>query len=257
MIALEGAEHLAILSSRIHLVWSLGQGGRLGVGNDPRYNKSRTFDPFPFPDLSEGQRAELSRLGEELDGHRKRQQAAHPKLTLTSMYNVLETLRSGEKIDGKDKEIYDQGLIGILRALHDQIDAAVADAYGWPRDLSDEDILYRLVDLNHERAREEATGHIRWLRPEYQNPSGALNTGKTTELDLDTASVAVATTPWPKTLPDQIAAVREALNGLGEASPTEIARQFKGAGEKRVLPLLESLVALGQADITETGKYAS
>lgn len=24
-------------------------GGWLGVGNDPRYSKSRTFDPFTFP----------------------------------------------------------------------------------------------------------------------------------------------------------------------------------------------------------------
>jgi hypothetical protein len=44
----------------------------------------------------------------------------------------------------------------------------VAQAYGWPEDLSDADILERLVALNHARAAEEATGHIRWLRPEYQ-----------------------------------------------------------------------------------------
>ena len=248
---------LSVVSSRIHEVWSLAICGWMGIGNDPRYNNSKVFDPFPFPDMADDQRSHLAKLGEELDAHRKRQQAAHPKLTLTQMYNVLEKLRAGEKIEGKDKEIYDQGLIGILRDLHDQIDAAVADAYGWPRDLSDEDILYRLVDLNHERAREEATGHIRWLRPEYQNPTGALTTGKTTEMDLGTTPVATATTPWPKALPDQIAAVREALTGLGEASPAEVARQFNGAGEKRVLPLLESLVALGQADITDKGKYAA
>jgi hypothetical protein len=45
---------------------------------------------------------------------------------VTQMYNVLEKLRAGGTIDGKDKDIYDQGLIGILRDLHDQIDAAVA-----------------------------------------------------------------------------------------------------------------------------------
>ena len=88
------------------------------------------------------------------------------------MYNVLEKLRAGERIEGKDKEIYDQGLVGILRDLHDQIDTAVADAYGWPADLSDDDILHRLVDLNRERAAEEARGHIRYLRPDYQNPQG-------------------------------------------------------------------------------------
>lgn len=256
IIASSEAFVLAYLSGRIHTTWSDATGGMQGVGNDPVYTHSRCFDPFPFPDLTDTQRTHLAQLGEDLDAHRKRQQAAHSKLTLTQMYNVLEKLRAGETIEGKDKEIYDQGLIGILRDLHDQIDDAVADAYGWPRDLSDEDILYRLVDLNHERAKEEAAGHIRWLRPDYQNPSGETKQGKTGDLDLGEAPVVVATTPWPKALPDQIAAVREALDGLGEASPAQVASQFKGAGEKRVLPLLESLVAIGQADVTDSGKYA-
>ena len=40
---------LGILSSRIHRIWSLAQGGRMGFGNDPRYNASLTFETFPFP----------------------------------------------------------------------------------------------------------------------------------------------------------------------------------------------------------------
>jgi hypothetical protein len=35
---------------------------------------------------------------------------------------------------------------------HRILDAAVADAYGWPADLSDEDILTRLLALNQEQA---------------------------------------------------------------------------------------------------------
>jgi len=46
------------------------------------------------------------------------------------MYTVLEKLRAGQRIEGRDREIYDQGLLGILRDLHDQIDRAVAQAYG-------------------------------------------------------------------------------------------------------------------------------
>lgn len=256
-IAIDDASSLAVLSNRTHVVWSLAAGGRLGVGNDPRYNKSRCFAPFPFPDLTDTQKTHLRALGEDLDAHRKRQQAAHPKLTLTNMYNVLEKLRAGEVIEGKDKEIYDQGLIGILRDLHDQIDAAVADAYGWPNDLSDEDILMRLVDLNKTRAAEEAAGHIRWLRPDYQNPTGAkVEKGKTTDMDLGVVAK-VEKAPWPKGLPDQIAAVREALVEMGEASPEQIARSFARARTTAVQPLLESLAALGQADKTEDGKYAA
>ncbi|WP_232404762.1 type IIL restriction-modification enzyme MmeI [Pseudophaeobacter flagellatus] len=258
MFALDETHFLSVLTCRIHGVWFEANAASLGgfVGNI-RYNKTRCFDPFPFPDLTDPQKKTLRALGEELDAHRKRQQAAHPKLTLTNMYNVLEKLRAGEAIEGKDKEIYDQGLIGILRDLHDQIDAAVADAYGWPVDLSDEEILMRLVDLNKERAAEEASGHIRWLRPDYQNPTGAkVEKGKTTDMDLGVVAK-VEKAAWPKGLPDQIAAVREALVEMGEASPEQIARRFARARTTAVQPLLESLAALGQADKTDDGKYAA
>lgn len=51
------------------------------------------------------------------------------------------------------------------------LDAAVIDAYGWPHDITDEQILENLVALNAERAEEERNGLIRWLRPEYQAPT--------------------------------------------------------------------------------------
>lgn len=255
--AFSDADLMAVMSSRAHLVWALAAGARLGVGNDPRYNNSLIFEPFPFPDLTDDQRTRLRALGEELDAHRKRQQAAHPKLTLTQMYNVLEKLRAGDTIEGKDREIYDQGLIGILKDLHDQIDAAVAEAYGWPKDLSDEDILFRLVALNKERAEEEARGHIRWLRPDYQNPEGR-QTAKGTQAELDVGPAAkVEKAPWPKTLPEQIAAVREALSEMGEATPEQIARRFVRARTTAVLPLLDSLAALGQAEQFEDGRFAA
>ena len=253
-IALADGSHLAVLSSRIHVVWSSAAGGRLGTV--PRYNKSRCFDPFPFPDQTESQKARLCELGEELDNHRKHQQETHPKLTLNQMYNVLEKLRSGKAIEGRDRKIYDQGLISILKDLLEQIDSAVAEAYGWPVDLSDEEILIRLVALNKERAEEEAAGQIRWLRPEYQNPEDKqAATRKTIEMDLGVAAK-VEKSPWPKTLPNQIAAVREALSELEEATPEQIARRFIRARVTVVQPLLESLTALGQAEKIEDGRYA-
>ncbi|WP_092778065.1 class I SAM-dependent DNA methyltransferase [Jannaschia pohangensis] len=256
-IGSDDAAMISILSSRVHVAWALTAGGRLGFGNDPRYNKSKCFDPFPFPDLTDPQRTRLRALGEELDAHRKAQQAQHPKLTLTQMYNVLEKLRAGETIEGKDRETYDQGLIGILRDIHDRIDAAVADAYGWPADLSDDDILHRLVDLNRERAAEEAQGHIRWLRPEYQNPAGTQAEAKGKTADMDLGPKAAADKPaFPKALPDQIAAVREALSDLGQATPEQVARQFKRGRAATVQPLLDSLTALGQAQVVDGGRYA-
>ncbi|WP_375573308.1 DNA methyltransferase [Seohaeicola saemankumensis] len=257
VLCLDHGEDFAVLSSKLHEIWSLSAGSWLGVGNDPVYAKSRCFDPFPFPDPTEAQKARLRSLGEQLDAHRKAQQATHPKLTLTAMYNVLEKLRAGERIEGKDKAVYDQGLIGILRDLHDQIDAAVAEAYGWPADLSDDDILHRLVDLNRERAAEEARGLIRWLRPAYQNRAGlaAITKGEQRAMDLGPKD-STAKTPWPKSLPEQIAAVRGALSELGTATPEQVARQFQRGQARSVQPLLESLTALGQARTIEGGRFA-
>lgn len=257
-IALNDAAALAVLSSRFHVVWALAAGGRLGYGNDPRYNKSRCFDPFPFPDASEAQKARLRALGEELDAHRKAQAAAHPRLTLTAVYNVLEKLRAGERIEGRDKETYDQGLVGILKNIHDRIDAEVAAAYGWPADLDDEAILTRLVELNRARAAEEAQGLVRWLRPDYQNPAGRAAAAKGRQVELDVGAVEGGSdkASWPKALPEQIAAVRAALSEVGEATPEQVARQFKRGPSPTVKLLLESLTALGQARIVEGGRFA-
>ena len=38
-----------LLSSRAHVIWALARGGRMGKGNDPRYNSLAAFEPFPFP----------------------------------------------------------------------------------------------------------------------------------------------------------------------------------------------------------------
>jgi hypothetical protein len=52
------------------------------------------------------------------------------------MYNVLEKLRAGEPLNGKEKAIHQQGLVSILRELDDDLDRAVFAAYGW-NDLAD------------------------------------------------------------------------------------------------------------------------
>ncbi|MDJ0919607.1 MAG: hypothetical protein QNI84_00640 [Henriciella sp.] len=258
VVALEEAWQLSVLSSRVHIAFALSRGNWQGVGNDPVYTHSTCFNPFPFPDLTNDQRTRLRVLGEELDAHRKRQQATHPKLTLTQMYNVLEKLRAGEAIGGKDREIYDQGLIGILKDLHDQIDAAVAEAYGWPVDLSDEDILFRLVALNKERAEEEARGHIRWLRPDYQNPTGETAMAKDTgKLDLAEVEVSTEIYEWPKAMPLQVAFVRNTLVDLGESDTETVARHFKRAPRKTVRDILESLTALGHVRQTGDDKFAA
>ncbi|MGH6927567.1 MAG: class I SAM-dependent DNA methyltransferase, partial [Dongiaceae bacterium] len=178
---LDDAFFLGVLSSHFHVVWALRAGGWLGVGNDPRYSKSRVFDPFPFPDPPETLKARIRATAEELDALRKQVQAAHPGLTLTQLYNVLEKLRADEKLDAREETIKTKGLVLILKELHEKIDALVAEAYGWPKNLSDDEILEKLVALNAERAAEEKRGLVRWLRPDYQRARAGVAPEQRTE----------------------------------------------------------------------------
>ena len=79
----------------------------------------------------------------------------------TPQYTALEALY---------KKYSDKGLILILKEHHEKLDRLVFEAYGWPDTLTEEQILEKLVALNHERAAEERRGHVRWLQPDYQIP---------------------------------------------------------------------------------------
>jgi hypothetical protein len=255
-IASSDAFHLGVLSSEIHVQWALAAGGRMGVGNDPRYNKTRCFDPFPFPVCSEAQKQNIRDLAERLDAHRKRQQQLHPWLTITEMYNVLEKLRATSELSEEERNIYESGLVGILRELHDELDRAVFAAYGWPHDLSTEQVLERVVALNAERRAEEASGLIRWLRPEYQAPNAVAVTPQLDGLvEVEPAVAARRKQPWPATLPDQVRAVKDSLRAVPQQNPAQIAAAFRPASRTRILEILETLTALGQTRHSE-GRYS-
>lgn len=264
VFGLDDAYSLGILSSQLHIEWALATGSRLGVGNDPRYNKSRCFDTFPFPDedtgLTPALRERIATLAEHIDAHRKQVLAArHQGLTLTGLYNVLAALRAGRALTAKEKTIHTQGLVGVLRELHDELDAAVLTAYGLSANADTDAVLHRLVALNAERAREEAQGHIRWLRPSFQNPQKSLAKQELVALDTPALEADLVeqkplskekqTKPWPATLPEQVRAVADVV----AASPVPLglealAAHFKGRGPwKKGLPtLLHTLEALGR-----------
>ena len=63
--------------------------------------------------------------------HRKARQAAHEDVTLTGLYNVLAKLRAEQPLSAKERLIHEHGLVAVLRSLHDELDAAVLQAYGW------------------------------------------------------------------------------------------------------------------------------
>jgi hypothetical protein len=233
-IALDDAYFLGVLSSHAHVAWALAAGGTLE--DRPRYNKTRCFDPFPFPNPTPEQKQKICDLGERLDAHRKRVQVQHPDVTITGMYNLLEKMRTGEAFTDKDREYNDKALVSTLKQIHDELDAAVLDAYGWSHDISDEEILERLVALNAERAEEERNGLIRWLRPEYQAPDEVgrqqIIAGVIEPEEVTVAPAAQKT--WPKKPKDQLAAIRDLLlTSGGEWTIEQVAAQFNGAQRQK------------------------
>jgi hypothetical protein len=267
---------LGVLSSRAHAQWALRAGGTLE--DRPTWTNTTTFINFPFPAATDAQSARIRDLAEQIDAHRKRQQAQHADLTLTGIYNVLEKLRAGEMLTTKDRTTHDHGLVSVLRELHDELDRAVFDAYGW-NDLAavligrpgattpladkpaeqaqaEEELLSRLVRLNAERAAEEARGLVRWLRPEFQNPQGAQAAAPVQgEIETEAAVVAPAAShrrPWPATLPEQIKAVDDLVAARpGGLTLDDLAAAFSGRGaRKRLPPIVDSLEALGRVQVT-------
>lgn len=125
-------------------------------------------------------------------------------------------------------------------------------AYGWPVTLADEEILERLVALNHERAEEEQRGLVRWLRPEFQAPAAAKPTQTGMAMpEPEAVATAPSKRPWPNTLPEQVQAVRSA----GAIEPAELASAFSPARADQVQMLLETLTALGHARKTPEGRF--
>jgi hypothetical protein len=248
-IATEDAFILGVLSSRLHVIWALAAGGTLE--DRPRYNKSRCFETFPFPAADECQRQRIRDIAERLDAHRKARQDEHADLTLTGMYNALERLRSGQPFTPAEKKAHEQALGTVLLTLHNELDAAVADAYGWPVDLADSEILSRLVELNKARAIEEKKGVVRWLRPEYQAPESTRREG-TPSLPIPQAQKqqikrkAAELTPWPKDEAGRIALLMKTLRALGrEATTNEIAAGIKGASAAKIERVAQSLAVHG------------
>lgn len=131
-----------VLHSHSHELWSLRMGTSLE--DRPRYTPTTTFETYPFPwppsqePTNDPRVQAIAQAAQELNSKREAwlnppgiAEAELKKRTLTNLYNARPTW---------------------LELAHKKLDAAVAAAYGWPADLSDEEILARLLALNLERA---------------------------------------------------------------------------------------------------------
>jgi type II restriction/modification system DNA methylase subunit YeeA len=172
---------LGVLQSRSHEVWALAQGTQLREKESGfRYTPTTCFETFPFPSMNASQEARIAAAAAELDGLR-RAWLDPPEWTKE------EVLEFPGSVDGPWRRfVHDPDARGIgtvrwprivakdaecaaklakrtltnlynerpawLDLAHRKLDEAVFDAYGWPADLSDEQILERLLALNLERA---------------------------------------------------------------------------------------------------------
>jgi hypothetical protein len=162
-----------ILQSRFHEAWSLRLGTWLGVGNDPRYTPTTTFETFPFPEgltpnipaaeYADDPRAiAIAKAAKRLDDLR------NVWLNPPDLVKIEPEVVPGypDRILPKDTaaavklksrtltKLYNERPQWLDDAHHD-LDAAVAAAYGWPADISEEDALAKLLELNLQRAAKE------------------------------------------------------------------------------------------------------
>jgi hypothetical protein len=162
VFASDDAGMLALLSSAPHHLWAVTRGSTLETR--VRYTPSDVFETFALPEIGD----ELRAVGEHLDTFRREVMLGR-QLGLTKLYNQVF-----------DPEVSDPE-IEELRAIHQRIDEATVRAYGWDDLLEQgldhgfhkvgretrytvgpavqQEILDRLLELNHERyAEEEAQG---------------------------------------------------------------------------------------------------
>jgi type II restriction/modification system DNA methylase subunit YeeA len=129
---------LGVLHARPHEVWSTRTGNEHGVGATLTYIPATTFETFPFPQPTPQQAEEIAAAAERLDILRNGWLGA-PSLSATAARDRTLTNLYNEKP-------------AWLRQAHERLDRAVHGAYGWPYPLDDEDVLARLLQLNHERS---------------------------------------------------------------------------------------------------------
>jgi hypothetical protein len=142
---------LGVLESRFHKLWASETHNPLE--NRPRYRIGHSFESFPFPPslTPDIPRADVM---------------ANPlAVTIADRARALYAAREASLTSGPRRlditELYDlrdQGGAAWLVAAHRQLDVAVAAAYGWSPDLSDDEILAALGAL-HQALQGEAIGN--------------------------------------------------------------------------------------------------
>lgn len=173
LIAIARDDHTAfgILHSRFHEAWAL----RLGTSLEdrPRYTPTTTFETYPFPpgltlDVPAGGYADDSNATAIAEAAKLLDERRNRWLNPPEWVDWVEEpvpgypKRAVPKEDLADKDLARLKRLTLtnlynerpqwLADLHDALDGAVAGAYGWDSDISDDEALAELLALNQERA---------------------------------------------------------------------------------------------------------
>lgn len=111
--------YIGILTSSTHMAWMRVIGGRLK--SDYRYSNTIVYNNFPWPEVSESQRGQISELAQAVLDAR----AAHPDCSLADLYDP-DTMPPA------------------LRKAHKTLDRAVLKLYGLKPDTEEADIVRHL-----------------------------------------------------------------------------------------------------------------
>jgi hypothetical protein len=141
VFALEAEAQIGVLNSSIHTNWALVQGGTFE--DRPHYTHTTAFETFPWPSPSRPEIAAIATCSARLDSMRKLR-CAENGIGLTELYNRVEA-----------------GAHRDLAAAQDELDRAVAKAYGWPAALAADagESNHRLLELNKAIAAGELEYH--------------------------------------------------------------------------------------------------
>jgi hypothetical protein len=195
------------LQSRFHLAWVRGLGSP--YGNHPtarRYNSSRVFRTFPFPEgLSPNRAAGFyssdPRAADIASSARRLDELRRNWLNPPNLVRVVPEVVPGfpDRLvpanDAVALTLRGRTLTNLynerphwLEHAHRDLDAAVARAYGWAPEISEEDAVAQLLDLNQSRvtAQEQRPQGARRVRPEQlqrepEFPPAVLPGGRTEE----------------------------------------------------------------------------
>ena len=166
VIARDDDTTFGILHSRFHESWSLRQGTWLGVGNDPRYTPTTTFETFPFPeglspDIPADDYANNPHAITIAEAARRLVELRDNWLNPPDWVEWVDEpvpgypTRPVARDDATARQLKSRTLTNLYNArprwladAHARLDAAVADAYGWEAAISEEDALAELLALN-------------------------------------------------------------------------------------------------------------